>query len=413
MKLENWLDSLKNDLEPTLDEAIVHLGDLFPLLREFKNTIQDPIWHAEGDVHIHTDMVLDELYKVFRNKEFEPDPDQRQILILAAILHDIAKPLVTKEIDGRIKASRHEVVGRDYLAFRLLELNLPPTSYKEIINLVGYHQRPKLLVIKNEPDHKYLALTYHFNYKLMYWLEIADLRGRTCDDKEETIMYLDEYLAKTKSILDRHKSEAPLVRFDSYLKSKCSRYLLGTGQINSKLEAPQKMFDMFKPENAFKFILLCGVPGSGKSTIVDKVYKPHGYTIISMDDIRGELGDRRDQSNNKKVALIAKERLKEALRKKKNVIWDATSIRQEHREELLSLAESYGAFTRLIVVLNKESRIRSQNLKREFSVPDEVITRMINNFQFPSPIEAMSVLYFTSDLDRFVTANDVTELSEI
>ena len=31
MKLENWLDSLKYNLEPTLDEAIVHLGDLFPL----------------------------------------------------------------------------------------------------------------------------------------------------------------------------------------------------------------------------------------------------------------------------------------------------------------------------------------------------------------------------------------------
>ena len=139
MKLENWLDSLKYNLEPTLDEAIVHLGDLFPLLREFKNTIQDPIWHAEGDVHIHTDMVLDELYKVFRNKEFEPDPNQRQILILAAILHDIAKPLVTKEVDGRIKASRHEVVGRDYLVYRLLELELPFSSYKQIINLVGYH----------------------------------------------------------------------------------------------------------------------------------------------------------------------------------------------------------------------------------------------------------------------------------
>lgn len=411
MKLKKWLESLLTDHKPTLEDAIEHLGNIFPLLHQFKDTIQDPIWHAEGDVHIHTNMVLDELYKIFEN-EFTPEPEQRQVLILAAILHDIAKPLVTKVVDGRVKASRHEVVGRDYLAFRLLELDLPSTSYKQIINLVGYHQRPKLLVIKEEPDYKYLALTHHFNYELMYWLEIADLRGRTCDDKDETIMYLDEYLAKTKAILARHQAESSLVRFDNYLQSKCSRYLLATGKINSKLEAPQKMFDMFKPENKFKFILMCGVPGSGKSTLINNVYKPRGYIVISMDDIRAELGDRRDQSKNKQVAIIAKERLKEALRKKQNVVWDATSIRQDHREELLSLAEAYGAFTRLIVVLNKESKIRSQNLNREFAVPDEVITRMISNFQYPTPLEAMSVLYFTTRLDERISDDNIKSLGE-
>lgn len=391
MKLENWLDSLKYDLEPTLDEAIIHLGDLFPLLREFKNTIQDPIWHAEGDVHIHTDMVLDELYKVFRNKEFEPDPNQRQILILAAILHDIAKPLVTKEVDGRIKASRHEVVGRDYLVYRLLELELPFSSYKQIINLVGYHQRPKLLVIKNEPDYKYYALSTYFNPTLMYWLEIADLRGRTCDDKEETIMYLDEYLSKTKEILDTHKLESSVTRFETHKEYRWSKYLLATGQVNSVTEVPQKIFERNTDEHSFTFTLLCGVPGVGKSTFIKKYLS--GSEIISMDEIRAELGDRRDQSKNKKVALIAKERLKEALRKKKNVLWDATSIRKEHREQLLSLAEAYGAYTSLFVLLDKEKNIRAKNKDREFAVPDEVITRMIENFQYPSPDEAVQVLY--------------------
>ena len=112
-----------------------------------------------------------------------------------------------------------------------------------------------------------------------------------------------------------------------------------------------------------------------------------------MDEIRAELGDRRDQSKNKKVALIAKERLKEALRKKKNVLWDATSIRKEHREQLLSLAEAYGAYTSLFVLLDKEKNIRAKNKDREFAVPDEVITRMIENFQYPSPDEAVQVLY--------------------
>ena len=395
MKLEKWLETLKESNKPTLEESITYLGDIFPLLHKFKDTPQDPIWHAEGDVHIHTNMVLDELYKIFDSEEFIPTPDQRQILILAAILHDIAKPLVTKEVDGRIKSPRHEIVGRDYLSFRLLELNLPPTSYKEIINLVGYHQRPKLLVIKNEPNYKYYALSTYFDPTLMYWLEIADLRGRTCDDKEETIMYLDEYLSKTKEILDTHKLESSITRFGTNKEYRWSEYLLATGQVNSVTEVPQKIFERNTDEHSFTFTLLCGVPGVGKSTFIKKYLS--GSEIISMDEIRAELGDRRDQSKNKKVALIAKERLKEALRKKKNVIWDATSIRKEHREQLLSLAEAYGAYTSLFVLLDKEKNIRAKNKDRKFAVPDEVITRMIENFQYPSPDEAIQVLYINMD----------------
>ena len=112
-----------------------------------------------------------------------------------------------------------------------------------------------------------------------------------------------------------------------------------------------------------------------------------------MDNIRQELGDRRDQSKNKQVASLAKERLKEALRLKKNVLWDATSIRKDHREELFTIATNYGAVTQLIVLLDKESNIRLKNKNRTYDVPDEVITRMKDSFQYPNPLEAYSTKY--------------------
>ena len=65
----DWLTTLKTTNTPNVDDCIAHLGDIFPLLKEYKNTIQDPVWHAEGDVHIHTDMVLTELYKLLELKE--------------------------------------------------------------------------------------------------------------------------------------------------------------------------------------------------------------------------------------------------------------------------------------------------------------------------------------------------------
>jgi len=390
MKLENWLDSLKDNAKPTVDEAIEYIGDIFPLLKEFKVTIQDPIWHAEGDVHIHTDMVLNELYNIFETGQFVPTPDQRQILILAAILHDIAKPLVTKQVDGRIKASRHEAVGRDYLIYRLLELNLPSESYLEIINLVGYHQRPKLLVIKGDPEYKYFALAQYFNYELMYWLEVADLKGRTCDDKEETLLYLDEYLAKTKEVLKRHEDELKLIDpAHKDIALKYGTHLISTGEVNSYLEVYQKVFK--SEETPTHFVMMSGLPGTGKSTYISKNFPD--YTLISLDNIRALLSYREDQSRNKEVANLAKEKLKESLRNKENIIWDATNIRQEFREPLIQLAKDYGAHTEIVLLLDKEQNIRKKNKQRRHVVPDKVITRMKDSFQFINPVEAHKVSY--------------------
>lgn len=390
MKLENWLDSLKDNAKPTVDEAIEYIGDIFPLLKEFKVTIQDQVWHAEGDVHIHTDMVLNELYDIFETGQFVPTPDQRQILILAAILHDIAKPLVTKQVDGRIKASRHEAVGRDYLIYRLLELNLPSESYLEIINLVGYHQRPKLLVIKGDPEYKYFALSQYFNYELMYWLEVADLKGRICDDKEETLLYLDEYLTKTKEVLKRHEDELRLVDpAHKDITLKYGTHLISTGEVNSYLEVYQKVFK--SEENPTHFVMMSGLPGTGKSTYVSKNFP--NYTLISLDNIRSLLSYREDQSRNKEVANLAKEKLKESLRNKENIIWDATNIRQEFRESLIQLAKDYGAYTEIVLLLDKEQNIRKKNKQRRHVVPDKVITRMKDNFQLIIPVEAHKVSY--------------------
>lgn len=390
MKLENWLDSLKDNAKPTVDEAIEYIGDIFPLLKEFKVTLQDRIWHAEGDVHIHTDMVLNELYDIFETGQFVPTPDQRQILILAAILHDIAKPLVTKQVDGRIKASRHEAVGRDYLIYRLLELNLPSESYLEIINLVGYHQRPKLLVIKGDPEYKYFALAQYFNYELMYWLEVADLKGRICDDKEETLLYLDEYLTKTKEVLKRHEDELKLVDpAHKDITLKYGTHLISTGEVNSYLEVYQKVFK--SEENPTHFVMMSGLPGTGKSTYISKNFPD--YTLISLDNIRALLSYREDQSRNREVANLAKEKLKESLRNKENIIWDATNIRQEFRESLIQLAKDYGAHTEIVLLLDKEQNIRKKNKQRRHVVPDKVITRMKDNFQFIIPVEAHKISY--------------------
>lgn len=59
-----------------------------------------------------------------------------------------------------------------------------------------------------------------------------------------------------------------------------------------------------------KFYMMIGLPASGKSSIAKKIAKSEDAVIVSSDDIRKELGNINDQSQNEKVFEIAEKRLK-------------------------------------------------------------------------------------------------------
>lgn len=397
LMMRKWLQSLEDNHSPNLDECIKYLGDYFPLLYKFKETIQDSIWHAEGDVHIHTQMVLDELYSIFNNKEYVPTPSDRRVLILSAVLHDIAKPLVTTvDADGRVKARKHEEVGKNYLVYKLLQLDLPMEEYLKILAIVGFHQTPKLLVIRDEPRHKYLEFNNMINYELIYWLEVADLRGRTCEDREESLMYLDEYKRITEEELNKpyryYVSSIPNVYTEKrkrYLEV-VGNYLINNGQVDSLQSAFAKLYE--PSLNYSKVILLCGVSGSGKSQHIKKNYA--GYTVISLDNLREQLlKNRQDMSNHGVVIQAAYELLRQCLRNKQNVVWDATNYRKDFRNKILDIAHAYGALSKIVMVLSTTDDIHHRNNLRQHSIPTEDIDRQIKSIEFPDSTEAHIIEY--------------------
>lgn len=388
-----WLDSLKDSAEPTVSECIEYLGDVFPLLKEFRNTPQDPIWHAEGDVHIHTDMVLHELYQVFNTEQFIPTPEQRQILILAALLHDIAKPITTTvDENGRVRAKKHEEIGLNYLSFRILELELPTEVVIPILNLVGYHQKPKLLVIKDEPKTEYLKLCNIVDYELIYWLEIADMKGRSCEDLEEQLMYLDEFYSLCSKYLLDYSCDLQYLEDDSVYCEQVGNYQIVHGQMESFAEAKPKFFE--HSTNHSHFVMIVGISGTGKSTLAAQEYPL--YYLISLDKLRYlfNQGPRlRSKEMEGKVMQEAKQMLKTALHHKINVVLDATNLRRELREQLLTIAHNYNARTTIHVLMKPKSQILKQNKQRCMEIPEEVIERQIDKFQLPNENEAHSVIY--------------------
>ncbi|PWQ96754.1 AAA family ATPase [Leucothrix arctica] len=399
MKITTWLEHLAVDAMPTIDECVEQLGPHIDYLNRFKDTPQDHKWHAEGDVHIHTGMVLDELYLLLSNQASHIQGWQRQALILGVILHDIAKPIRTREVDIqgkiRIAAPQHEDIGRSYLAFKLHHLELSFEVVWTVLNLVGEHHMPKRLAIKNMSVSDYWRLARQVNTELVYWLEVADMRGRTCPDLAQQLLYLEEFklFAEDYGVwgkpLDVRSKLAPeLNQLSPHIQDYVyahALYQLENGKITQPEEALGTTYQ--HREDHPHVVVMCAPSGSGKSTWINQNYPD--YELVSLDVLREEFnGDRSIQKNIGQILQAAKELLRVSLRKKQGVVWDATNLRSDFRALIIDLARDYHALVTLVVMLQPEKTIYKNNLARQYSVPDSVLDKQFDDYQLPALNEA-------------------------
>ncbi|MCL1126519.1 AAA family ATPase [Shewanella surugensis] len=411
-KLKAWLLSLKQGATPDFYECLLYLGDYFPLLRLFEATEQDKQWHGEVNVAIHTDSVLTALYQLLANEAYYLSAEQQQVLILSALLHDIGKPVTTKRkhIQGaeRVIAPQYEELGLNYLAIKLLELPLPHKVMVQIMGLVGYHQKPKLLVVKNSDFSDYLALALNADLELLYWLDRANCQGQLCDDLDKQLdtlaqfkMFAEEYQLwrvddPTAALLAKvqvKSNTSEQLYLDNYVVSE-----LISGKI---IQAEEAVATTYERAQAYSHLyVMCGISGSGKSTWIAQNLQ--GVEVISLDDIRHEINGKRScQKNLGQVLQLAKSRLKNALADKRDVVWDATNIRSDHRNVICDFGRDYGALITLVVFHLKESTLRAGNQQRSHAIPNEVITRQIAQWQWPSMTEAHRILIVGESCDAY------------
>ena len=92
-------------LQLALDLGIVER--LWPELHALVGCEQDPEWHPEGDVWVHTLMVVDGA----RTRLEGLDRGRALTVMLGAVTHDFGKPATTAFIDGHIRSRGHEAAG--------------------------------------------------------------------------------------------------------------------------------------------------------------------------------------------------------------------------------------------------------------------------------------------------------------
>ncbi len=405
LKLNNLLDNiiLNNKCEK-LDFFINFFNNSFLLLNKLKDAEQDQIWHSEGNVYIHTNMVLNEVYNIIYSKDYSfLNIEDKKSLILAAIFHDIGKTLTTKKENRngliRIVSPRHEDKGANYIASRLIDYDLNHSTILKTINLVRYHQLPKMLIIKNYLNfNNFLSLANNCSLELYYLFGIADIKGRNCNDKEEQLDYIELFkiysidfkifteeqyniyvINLQKNIINLSKNHA--IQNEQDLIS----YSLNELSKGNIFTAEEGVYKFLKYNNNAKIIILSGISGSGKSTSLVNFLE---YDIINLDKIREKITKSEDnQSKNPEVLRLAYEKLRENLRKKRNTVFDATNLRKDFRMKIFDLCDKYNSLTEIIFFESSINQSLKNIKQRERKISIDVLEKQVRDLQLPELFE--------------------------
>lgn len=350
----------------------------FEYILDLKNTHQNPKYHNEGNVYIHTQNVCNEVVKLEEWKTLSAD--EKVTLYLACFFHDIGKKICTKVEDGEIVSPKHAIKGSKMV--RKLFYSENTTDYfmsfnlrEKVCALIKYHGLPLFFEEKPFIERQLIRVSECINMKLLYLLGKADVLGRECGDKNKLlneVEYFKEYCLDLGCFNSRIAFSNEYTRF-KFLNEDSSLYYR------------DEIYDVTK----FDVFIMCGFPLSGKDTYINKYL--NNIPMISLDDIREEFKIS-PSSNSGKAASIAKERARILLREKKSFVWNGTNIISDTRKKLIKQFSDYGARVHFIYVEVPYEQLLYRNDKRRRTVSKKVIDKMIERFDMLEPWEGFSQL---------------------
>lgn len=355
-----------------------YLHDTFDWVKDMDSVPQDKRYHAEGNVAIHTQMVLEAIEKLSEFQEL--DAQSKEILWTSGLMHDIEKRSTTiLETDGSITSKNHAKRG-EFSVREILYCQLPtPFAIREqIAKLVRYHGLPLWIFEKSNPKKSLLQISLEVNTQWLYILAKADVLGRICSDQHELLYRIElfkELCIENECWGKPKRFPSSTARFEYFNKEE--RFV------------DYLPFEDFKTE----VIILSGLPGTGKDTFIKK--NLCDLPIICLDDIREELKVKtKDMRGNGQVIQLAKENAKSYLRNQTGFIWNATNVTRQTREQLINLFAEYKAKITIIYLEVPYQTQQKQNRNREKVVPQSAVQRMIEKLEIPQVWEAHEVRYY-------------------
>jgi tRNA nucleotidyltransferase (CCA-adding enzyme) len=198
----------------------------YPELLVLADTPQEPDWHPEGDVWIHTMMVIDQAAKISRQgsgNPFERFTDEERLqIVLGALCHDLGKPSTTAigEKNGvpRIRSLGHEEAGVEPTKSLLAKWTFGQTAMEAALASAKEHLKPGMLSMTidkgqvNEEQYtnsvrKLIKRIHPVSWRVLLAISEADYRGRTLPGVDT-----EPYAAggRMRDVIEKYKlDEAP------------------------------------------------------------------------------------------------------------------------------------------------------------------------------------------------------------
>ncbi len=197
--------------------ALGVLEKLFPEIHALIDVPQDPEWHPEGDVFVHTRLTIDQA-----RQSIDDLPYPRQVTVmLAALAHDFGKPATTEFIEGRLRSRGHEAAGVPPTESFLTRLNVHTIDgydvRSQVISLVREHLKPGEFYKKRDEvgEGAFRRLARRCEPDLLYRVAKADSLGRNADWVPREKWYVsdakDWFIQRAKELDVEQRAPEPLL----------------------------------------------------------------------------------------------------------------------------------------------------------------------------------------------------------
>src|SRR5437660_2770235 len=173
---------------------------IVPELEAMKGVLQPEQFHPEGDVFVHTRLMLQLL------------PEEVSVpLVLAVLLHDVAKP-VTSRVDrtGRIRFNDHDRIGAEMTEAIMRRLRFSGAEIEATVEMVRQH-----MVVKDAPNMRVAKLNPFMARRTFE--DALELHRVDCESSHRMLDNYEFLLRKREEFANEPIIPPPLVRGDDLI----------------------------------------------------------------------------------------------------------------------------------------------------------------------------------------------------
>ena len=141
---EEWKKLLLKAMKPSLGlKTMLDLGIIeryYPELFKLSETEQDPVWHPEGNVWVHTLQCINAGAQIIHREHLRVR--EAFVIMLSILCHDLGKPQTTIQSEDRISTPEHESAGEVPTRAFLNQIGADNETKEKVIPLVKNHLAP-------------------------------------------------------------------------------------------------------------------------------------------------------------------------------------------------------------------------------------------------------------------------------